>query len=90
MRFSITSALLLAAAALGTALPASSPLEKRQNRNVRITPTALTRLYEHSPDLVTGQDGWGETSSVRISAQTASIDAGLTCIAERNWACNRR
>jgi hypothetical protein len=89
MLFSIFG--LLAAAAISSALPTAPPnaFEKRQNRNTRITPTALTRVYEHAPNLISGQDGWGETSNspgqaltgvnTLISFQLAREDGGRTC-----------
>ncbi|KAA8893820.1 hypothetical protein FN846DRAFT_895646 [Sphaerosporella brunnea] len=94
MQFSINSVLLLAAAAFSAALPTSSidsVIEKRQNRNIRITPSALVRMYEHSPNLNFAQDGWGETSSTQagdgratsvntlVSFKLEPEDGGRTC-----------
>ncbi|KAI5782642.1 hypothetical protein EDC01DRAFT_664378 [Geopyxis carbonaria] len=84
MFFSISSSLLLLST-LAAALPA---LEKRQSRSLRSAPVEVLKLYEHSPNVVIGQDGWGETSRVGsglsgvntlIAFQTYPEDFGKTC-----------
>lgn len=85
MRF-ITSALLLAAAALSVALPVESPVEKRDTDYV--SPDQVVRLYERYPDRASGPSDIGEASRVGggltgissiVSFPLDPSDAGSTC-----------
>lgn len=85
MRF-ITSAFLLAAAALSAALPVESPVEKRATDYV--SPAQVVRTYERFPDRASGPSDIGETSRVGggltgintlVAFQLAASDAGATC-----------